>query len=274
VDETVVGDVLLGAAALAGTSARALARPISAIARPALVRSRRLTEGRAPDRVVAALAHRGARARVEVERVIGEIFRAAVRQTLESVLAAVDVTDLVRRHVDLDALVRSVDVDAVVSRADLNAAVSRVDVDAVVSRADLNAAVSRVDVDAVVSRVDVEAVTSRVDLDALVSRVDLDAIVARVDPDAVAKRLDVDAVVGRVDVNAAVERLDLTGIALQVITAIDLPEILRESTGPAASEVVRGIRVEGVQADDAVSRIVDRLLRRRRADGHDGEGPR
>jgi hypothetical protein len=255
-DETVVGDMLLGVAAVAATSARAVVRPISAIARPVLTRSRRLTEGRAPDRVAAALAHRGARARAELERVGSEVFRAAVRQALESVLAAVDLTDLVRRHVDLDALVGSVDVDAVVSRADLNAAVSRVDVDAVVSR------------------VDVEAVTSRVDLDALVSRVDLDAVIARVDPDAVAKRLDVEAVVGRVDVNAVVERLDLAGIALQVINAIDLPEILRQSTGPAASEVVRGIRVEGAQADDAVGRIVDRLLRRGRAGGPDGEGPR
>jgi hypothetical protein len=273
-DETVVGDVLLGAAAVAATSARAVVRPISAIARPVLTRSRRLTEGRAPDRVAAALAHRGARARAELERVGSEVFRAAVRQTLESVLAAVDLTDLVRRHVDLDALVASVDVDAVVSRADLNAAVSRVDVDAVVSRVDVEAVTSRVDLDALVSRVDVEAVTSRVDLDALVSRVDLEAVVARVDPDVVAKRLDVEAVVGRVDVNAVVERLDLAGIALQVINAIDLPEILRQSTGPAASEVVRGIRVEGAQADDAVSRIVDRLLRRGRAGGRDGEGPR
>jgi hypothetical protein len=50
----------------------------------------------------------------------------------------------------------------------------------------------------------------------------------------------------------------------QVIDAIDLPEILRESTGSVASEAVRGVRADGVQADEAVARFVDRLLRRSR----------
>ena len=257
-DEKFVGDVVLGSAVLAVTASRAVVAPLGGVARPALAWSRRLVAGRLPDRVAAGLADRGEQARVELERVGGEVFRAAVRHAIAAVLAAVDVTDLVRRHVDLDALVRGVDVEAVVSRVDLNAAVSRVDLDA---------AVARVDLDAIAARVDVDAVAARVDLDALASRLDLDAVLARVDPDAVAKRLDVEAVVARVDVNATVGRLDLTEIALQVINAIDLPEILRESTGPAASEVVRGIRVEGAQADDAVSRVVDRLLRRERRRG-------
>jgi hypothetical protein len=248
-DEKFVGDVLLGSAVVAVAASRAVVAPLATVARPALARSRQLMAGRVPDRVAAALADRGGHARAELERVGGEVFRAAVRQVIVAVLAAVDLTDLVRRHVDLDALVRGVDVEAVVSRVDLDAAVSRVDLDAIAAR------------------VDVDAVAARVDLDGLASRLDLDAVPARVDPDAVAKRLDVEAVVARVDVNAAVGRLDLTEIALQVINAIDLPEILRESTGPAASEVVRGIRVEGAQADDAVSRVVDRLLRRERRRG-------
>jgi hypothetical protein len=248
-DEKFVGDVVLGSAVLAVAASRAVIAPLAEVARPALAGSRRLLAGRLPDRVAAGLADRGGQARVELERVGVEVFRAAVRRVIAAVLAAVDLTDLVRRHVDLDALVRGVDVEAVVSRVDLDAAVSRVDLDAIAAR------------------VNVDAVAARVDLDALASRLDLDAVLARVDPDAVAKRLDVEAVVARVDVNAAVDRLDLTEIALQVITAIDLPEILRESTGPAASEVVRGIRVEGAQADDAVSRVVDRLLRRERRRG-------
>ena len=248
-DEKFVGDVVLGSAVLAVAASRAVVAPLAEVARPALARSRRLLAGRLPGRVAAGLADRGGQARVELERVGVEVFRAAVRRVIAAVLAAVDLTDLVRRNVDLDALVRGVDVEAVVSRVDLDAAVSRVDLDAIAAR------------------VDVDAVAARVDLDALASRLDLDAVLARVDPDAVAKRLDVEAVVARVDVNAAVDRLDLTEIALQVITAIDLPEILRQSTGPAASEVVRGIRVEGAQADDVVSRVVDRLLRRERRRG-------
>jgi hypothetical protein len=248
-DEKFVGDVVLGSAVLAVAASRAVVAPLAEVARPALAQSRRLLAGRLPDRVAVGLADRGGQARVELERAGVEVFRTAVRRVIAAVLAAVDLTDLVRRHVDLDALVRGVDVEAVVSRVDLDAAVSRVDLEAIAAR------------------VDVDAVAARVDLDALASRLDLDAVLARVDPDTIAKRLDVEAVVARVDVNAAVDRLDLTEIALRVITAIDLPEILRESTGPAASEVVRGIRVEGAQADDAVSRVVDRLLRRERRRG-------
>lgn len=244
-DETGVADVLLGAAAVAVVASRAVAAPFAAIARPALAQTRRLAAGRTVRRVEVALADRGAPVRAEIERAGSELFRAAVRRVVEAVLAVLDLTVLVRRHLDLDALVRDVDVDAVVARVDLDAVVSRVDLDEVASR------------------LDVDAVASRVDLDALVSRLDLAAVLARVDPDTVAKRLDVDAVVARVDLNTAAERLDLAGLAMQVITAIDLPEILRQSTGPAASEVVRGIRVEGAHADDTVSRIVDRLLRRR-----------
>ena len=82
-------------------------------------------------------------------------------------------------------------------------------------------------------------------------------------------RLDVDAVAA-----AALEKIDLTEIVLQqvdlvrvveyVVQAIDLPEIIRESTGTVASETVRGLRMQGVDADVAVARIADRLLHRRR----------
>jgi hypothetical protein len=82
--------------------------------------------------------------------------------------------------------------------------------------------------------------------------------------DDVAKRVDVDAVVARADLDAIVTRLDLPRIVHEVIVAIDLPEILRESTGSAASEVVREIRAESVRTDDAVARVVDRLLHRQR----------
>jgi len=129
-------------------------------------------------------------------------------------------------------------------------------------------------VNGVAARLDPDPVVLRVDVDAVASRIDLDALIARVDPDSVAKRLDVDAVVARVDLDAIVARLDLPRIALEVIAAIDLPEIVRESTGSAASEVVRGIRVESVQADDAVARIVDRLLHRAELRPFVGEGHR
>ena len=114
------------------------------------------------------------------------------------------------------------------------------------------------------SQIDLDALVAKVDLDDVVARLDLDSVVSRVDPEAIVKRVDIDAVIARVDVEAVLARLDLAGIAHQVIEAIDLPEILRESTGSVASEAVRGVRADAVQADEAVARFMDRLLRRSR----------
>jgi hypothetical protein len=103
----------------------------------------------------------------------------------------------------------------------------------------------------------------RVDLNAIAERLDLDAVVDRIDLDRVVARIDVDAVVAGVDVNVIVDRLNVVGLAEEVINEIDLPEIIRDSTGSVASQVVRDARMQSIDADEAVSRLVDRLLRRR-----------
>ena len=91
----------------------------------------------------------------------------------------------------------------------------------------------------------------------MVRSVDIDAVVSRVDLDAIVGRIDLDAAVSGVDLNAAVE---------EVIAAIDLPAIIRDSTGSMASESVRSARLTGIAADDAISRGIERhLFRRRRA---------
>lgn len=91
------------------------------------------------------------------------------------------------------------------------------------------------------------------------------ALRARIDTllDAVVPRVS-DEVVRRVDVEALVSRLDLAGLAQHVVAEIDLPEIIRESTGAVSSEVVREVRMRGVAGDDTVGRAVDRLLLRGR----------
>jgi len=253
VEEREAVELLVGATAVAAGVVQAVISPVAAGARFGLSRTSRLARIPAADRLVVSLTRRAAHLRGEVDRRALVVFGHVVRQTIETVLRVVNLTDLVRRYVDLDALAREIDVAAVVERIDLDAVAARLDLDAVVARLDVNAVAARLDPDPVVMRVDVDAVTSRIDLGTLI---------ARIDPDVVAKRLDVDAVVARVDLDAVLARLDLPRIALEVIAAIDLPEIVRESTGSAASEVVRGIRAEGIQADDAVARIVDRLLRR------------
>lgn len=104
-------------------------------------------------------------------------------------------------------------------------------------------------------------VGQHVDLTPLVSEVvDLDRLVARVDIDAVAQRLDIDAVL---------DRLDMVTLVESVIADIDLPEIIRQSSGAMASDTLTGVRLQGISADAAVARAVSRLRphgRRVRAD--------
>lgn len=207
-------------------------------------------------------AERGRVLRAQLTRLTVLALQHAARQVLEAVLPALDITELVLRHVDLDRIAAGLDLDAAVARVDLDTIVARVDLDAVVDRLDLDAVVARVDLAAIVDRIDVEAVASRIDLDRLAADLDLQAIVNRLDLDAAAARLDADLVVARVDLDAIVGRIDIVGIAQSVIDAIDLPEIVRESTGALSSDAVRAVRAEGRRADDKVAGLVDRLLRR------------
>ncbi|MGY1736108.1 hypothetical protein [Geodermatophilus sp. SYSU D00684] len=269
-----------------GRAPEALAHPVAATARAL---------AGAADRVVPAVA-RGLLARLDVPALVGEfvdldrlaalidvdavadrvdVGRVVDRVDLDAVVARVDLDRAVAR-VDLDAAVARVDVDAVADRVDVGRVLDRVDLDAVVARVDLDRAVARVDLDAAVDRVDVRRVLDRVDLDGVVDRVDLDRAVARVDLDAAVDRVDLDRAAARLDLDAAALRMDLAGLARYVVEVIDLPGLLRASTGSVTSEVVRSVRDQGADADRAVERVVDRLLRRhaRRATAGDGaRGP-
>ena len=71
--------------------------------------------------------------------------------------------------------------------------------------------------------------------------------------------VDIDAAAARLDLEAVIGRVDLAGLARQVLEEIDLPEIIRESTGSMASDTLRGVRMQTISADDAVGRAVDKL---------------
>jgi hypothetical protein len=178
---------------------------------------------------------------------------------------APDTADLAVRMVDVDAVVaavvRRVDVTAVATEV-----VSQVDVDrvarAVIERLDLQGLVDEVlaelDLDAIVlEHVDlgrvVEAALDKLDLTALVTeRVDLGVVI--------------DDALDQMDLTQLVmERVDLPKVAEYVVDEIDLPGIVRESTQSIAAGTVTGIRLQSLDADQAVSRIVDRVLLRRRA---------
>ena len=94
--------------------------------------------------------------------------------------------------------------------------------------------------------------------DAVLLRIDLTELVRRhVDLDALARGLDVDAIVSR---------LDLVTLTETLIAEIDLPGIIHESTGAVASDAVRGVRMQGISADEAVGSTLGRMLFGRR--GH------
>lgn len=103
-------------------------------------------------------------------------------------------------------------------------------------------------------------------LDTALDQVDLTQLVIdRVNIDAVVAQADVNAVVARADIDAVIDRVDLIGLAQTIIDGVDLPGIIRDSTGSIASEGLRGVRMQSIDADEWVNRLVDRVLLRRQA---------
>lgn len=73
----------------------------------------------------------------------------------------------------------------------------------------------------------------------------------------------VELVLNRVDLNTLVrERVDLVGLSNEVIDGVDLPAIIKESTGSVTAEVMTDVRSQGERADDLVTGFVDRVLGR------------
>jgi hypothetical protein len=204
--------------------------------------------------------------RVDLDRIAGQL-------DIDAVLDRVDLTDVVVYRVDLDRVVQELDIDALLDRLDLtDVVVHRVDLDRIVRELDIDAVLDRLDLTGlVVDRVDLDRIVRELDIDALLDRLDLtDVVVHRVDLDRIVGGLDVDAVVARVDLDAAVARVDLLALAEYVVDGIDLPKIVRESTGSVASEGLRQVRLTSVDADRALAQFVDRMMFRRNArrDGH------
>lgn len=226
----------VGAVRLAwrGTAtARRAARPLTGLVlRPPL-----LNERYWPETLLTQAAERGRRERVAAVRDTSALARALVPRVVSAVLDELDLTSLVVERVDLDAAAEHLDLDA---------------------------AAARIDLDSIVDRVPIDRVVDRLDLDGIAGRIDLDRVVKRVDVDAIVASVNVDAVAARIDLDAIVNRLDLIGIARYIVEALDLPEIIRQSSSSMASDAVREVRMQSMQADERVSRTVDRLLLRRR----------
>ena len=92
-------------------------------------------------------------------------------------------------------------------------------------------------------------VEARNDLDAM-----LDLVVPRV----------LSEMMRHVDVTELLqENVDVVNLAQEVIAEIDLPEIIRDSTGAMASETLLGVRMQSISWDDAIARATDRFRLRR-----------
>ncbi|BCN55678.1 hypothetical protein GS462_16760 [Rhodococcus hoagii] len=205
------------------------------------------------DAGLALLESRGAETLRAADAVVDRVLREVVRRVVAAALAEVDITAVVREHVDLDAIAEGIDIERIVDRVDIERIVDRVDVDAIAAR---------VDIAPILDRVDVDDVAARVDIERIVDRVDVNAIAAKVDVDRIAASVDVDAVIGRVD---------LVGLSNEVIEGVDLPRIIRESTSTMSTEAVRGARSQGMAADDAVAGFVGRLFGREEREGRAGD---
>jgi hypothetical protein len=189
------------------------------------------------------------------EEAAGAFLRLLVPQVVDAALDQIDLNELVVERVELDQVI------------------DRLDLDRVIARLDIDAIVSRIDFDRIIERIDVRAIVSRVPVDDVVSRLDIDAIVAGVDIDRVVSRVDVQSIADRIDLQALVERLDLAAIANEVIEEIDLTGIIQEAMGSMTTETVGGIRVQSMNADRAIARVVGRVLGRAGEDETTETGP-
>ena len=178
------------------------------------------------------------------EEAAGAFLRLLIPQIVDATLDQIDLNQIVAERVELDRIVE------------------RLDLDTVIARIDLDAIVAGIDIDRIVERIDLRAIVDRVPVDDIVSRLDLDTIVARVDIDGVVRRVDIQAVADRIDLQALVSRLDLATIANDVIEEIDLTGIIQEAMGSMTTETVGGIRVQSMNADRAIARLVGRVLGR------------
>jgi hypothetical protein len=148
-------------------------------------------------------------------------------------------------------------------RRAIEAILGQLDLTEIVLDLDLDRIIAAVDLDAVVRELDVNAIVRRVDINGIIGQVDIDAVASRIDVEQIAERIDLDTLAGRIDMERLIARLDLAKLSLEVIDQIDLPEIIRSSTGAVASESVRIVRMQTFGADRAITGLVGRVLGRR-----------
>jgi hypothetical protein len=89
---------------------------------------------------------------------VDESFRRAV----DAVLNRIDLTEVIRSHVDIQRIARDIDVNTLVADLDMQALTDRIDVEALAAKIDVDAIAGRLDLDALVRRLDILAIATEV----------------------------------------------------------------------------------------------------------------
>jgi hypothetical protein len=76
-------------------------------------------------------------------------------------------------------------------------------------------------------------------------------------------QIDIDDIVARVDVDSILAKVDTVALAREVIKALDIPDMVRQQSGNLAAEGIEGLRLQGMQADRIVARVIDTVLGRK-----------
>lgn len=92
-------------------------------------------------------------------------------------------------------------------------------------------------------------------VNAIVSRVDLTEVVVRY--------VNINEIVAQADLDPILDRIPMTEIADYVIEEIDLPSLVRESTGGVADDILGLLRIQAIETDNFFSNLVDKVLFRR-----------
>ena len=93
----------------------------------------------------------------------------------------------------------------------------------------------------------------------------VNAVISRIDINEIVKEhVDVNEIVAQADITPILDRVPMTEIADYVIEEIDLPSLVRESTGGVADGLLGTLRFQAIQTDNFVSQIVDRILFRKK----------
>ena len=131
--------LLRAGAGLAVEGVRAVGAWFAALERAAANVAASSTAGRSvADHGLAAWARTG-----DAEHAAGDT---SLDMLVEVILERLDLTELVRRHLDINAVVDGLDPDPIVARLDMDALTDRIDIDALVERLDIEAVIDRLDI--------------------------------------------------------------------------------------------------------------------------------